>query len=158
MSTETPKIVEVDHDALGWLLVYSMDVGCYREGDPVGEPDYYPTKRAASKAAAQFNAASQIKSRKKIKAPGVALRDEQLAQLTGRALAAEAERDKARAEIERLTAALNIACSKLTDYMMLNGDALAGEALERINIISPKESRGALASSPVSPPETTPTE
>lgn len=40
---ETAKPVEVSQDALGWLLLDA-------EGHPVGEPDYYPSKRAAQKA------------------------------------------------------------------------------------------------------------
>lgn len=37
------KGVEVSQDALGWLLLDA-------DGHPVGEPDYYPTKRLAQRA------------------------------------------------------------------------------------------------------------
>ena len=47
----TPKIVEVTRDALGWLLVYARDYEGNREGEPVGEPDYYKSQSAAKRAA-----------------------------------------------------------------------------------------------------------
>lgn len=47
--------VEVSKDTLGWLLVYKGSGITAREGDPVGEPDYYPSKRAAQKAAREHN-------------------------------------------------------------------------------------------------------
>jgi hypothetical protein len=47
--------VEVSKDILGWLLLYASDgINC-REGEPVGEPDYFPSKRAAQKAAREHN-------------------------------------------------------------------------------------------------------
>ncbi len=47
--------VEVTKDALGWLLVYKgKGINC-REGDPVGEPDYFRSKQAAQKAARDHN-------------------------------------------------------------------------------------------------------
>lgn len=51
--------VEVSQDALGWVLIYKGDGINVREGDPVGEPDYYPSKRAAQKAAREHNQSLQ---------------------------------------------------------------------------------------------------
>jgi hypothetical protein len=49
--------VEVSEDILGWLLLYKGDgINC-REGEPVGDPDYFPSKRAAQKAAREHNEA-----------------------------------------------------------------------------------------------------
>lgn len=50
------KIVEVSQDALGWLLVYAKDHEGNREGEPLGEPDYYKTRGAALAAARKINA------------------------------------------------------------------------------------------------------
>jgi hypothetical protein len=50
-----PKIVEVSQDALGYLLVYARDWEGNREGEPLGEPDYYKTRSAAQRAAKMVN-------------------------------------------------------------------------------------------------------
>lgn len=55
-SADIPKIVEPSRDALGWLLVYSRDVDGHREGDPVGDPDYFQSRYAAKKKADAMNA------------------------------------------------------------------------------------------------------
>lgn len=49
------RVVETSKDALGWLLVYARDFGGYREGEPVGAPDYFKSKAAADRAAAKIN-------------------------------------------------------------------------------------------------------
>jgi hypothetical protein len=52
---QTTKIVEVSRDALGWLLLYARDWNGNREGEPVGEPDYYKSRAAAVRAAKTIN-------------------------------------------------------------------------------------------------------
>ena len=49
------KLVEVSQDALGFLLTYAKDHGDFREGDPVGKPDYYRSRAAAVKAMRAIN-------------------------------------------------------------------------------------------------------
>jgi hypothetical protein len=50
------KLVEVSEDILGFVLVYARDHGDNREGEPLGEPDYYMTRSAALAAARKINA------------------------------------------------------------------------------------------------------
>jgi hypothetical protein len=53
------KIVEVSKDALGWLLVYTRDVGKCREGEPVCDKNdvrYFETHAAAERACKALNA------------------------------------------------------------------------------------------------------
>lgn len=41
---------EVSSDTLGYLLVWSEDGPCGREGEPIGAPDYYRTESDAKNA------------------------------------------------------------------------------------------------------------
>lgn len=54
-SSDIPPIVEPSKDVLGWLLIYARAVGDFREGDPYGDPDYFPSRRAAKKRADEIN-------------------------------------------------------------------------------------------------------
>lgn len=56
-SDEVKPIVEVSKDVLGWLLVYARDHDGNREGEPLGEPDYYPSRAAAKREADKINSA-----------------------------------------------------------------------------------------------------
>lgn len=54
-------IVEISQDTLGYLLVYARDCGDFREGDPFGAPDYFPSRRAAAMAAKIINAGQGVR-------------------------------------------------------------------------------------------------
>ena len=56
-SDNVKPIVEVSKDVLGWLLVYARDHDGHREGEPLGDPDYYPSRAAAKREAEKINSA-----------------------------------------------------------------------------------------------------